>query len=95
MGKTFSFLKFFIPKQDREILFQDFELLYQSVLREKGRLYVYFWIWLQIIKSLPGLISAKLYWNFIVTINYGKITVRNILKNKYYSKSIFVNLGSV
>ena len=80
-----SFFKFLFPKEDRTILISDFELLYENVASEKGKLYGLCWIFLQIIRSLPGLVSANLYWRHTMIKNYLKIAIRNMTKHKSYS----------
>jgi len=82
---TFFMLKLVLPKHDRENLYNNFEMLYENELQEKGRLHAQLWLWGQILKSLPGLVSAMIYWRYAMTKNYLKTALRNMARNKLYS----------
>ena len=82
---TFSFLRYALPKHDRESLYNNFEILYENELQENGRFHAQLWLWVQILKSLPGLISAVIYWRYTMFKNYLKTALRNMARNKLYS----------
>lgn len=82
---AFFLLKHVLPKHDRENLFNNFEMLYDSELQEKGRFKAQFWLWGQILRSLPGLICAMIYWRYTMFKNYLKTALRNMARNKLYS----------
>lgn len=82
---AFFVLKHVLPKYDRENLYNNFEMLYESELQEKGRFHAQLWLWGQILKSLPGLISAIIYWRYTMFKNYLKTALRNMARNKLYS----------
>ncbi len=82
---VFLLLKWFLPEYDRESVYNSFEDMYEYTLSEKGRFYSGFWILIQIFRSLPGLISAKIYWKYVLLKNYLTIAKRNIVKNKLYT----------
>ena len=44
----FNFFRMIVPKDERDILFSDFEQLYENVQQEKGKLYATSWILIQI-----------------------------------------------
>lgn len=82
---TFAILKLVLPRYDRESLCHNFEILYENELQEKGVIYAQFWLWGQILKSLPGLVSAAVYWRYTMFKNYLKTAIRNMARNKLYS----------
>ena len=89
---AFLLLKRLTPVCDREELETEFQQLYEYILSSRGKVYAGFWLWIQIIKSVPGFFSAKTYWNYIMFKNYLKIALRNILKQRGYS---FINIASL
>jgi putative ABC transport system permease protein len=78
-------LHYVLPKHDRDNLYNNFEMLYESKQQEKGRFHASFWLWGQLLKSLPGLISAIIYWRYTMFKNYVKTALRNMARNKLYS----------
>jgi putative ABC transport system permease protein len=82
---AFIILKLVLPKHDRENLYNNFEALYESELQEKGSIHAQLWLWGQILRSLPGLISAVIYWRYTMLKNYLKTSLRNMARNKLYS----------
>ena len=74
-----------LPKYDRDNLLNNFELLYASEMQAKGILKARFWLWGQIFRSLPGLISASIFWYYIMFKNYLKTALRNMARNKLYT----------
>ncbi|MFC1724410.1 ABC transporter permease [candidate division KSB1 bacterium] len=89
---SFLLLRLLLPDQDRNPIYGNFELYYKDVLREKGRNYAWFWIFGQILKSAPGLLSANLSGSFTMYRSYLKIAFRNIKRNKGYS---FINIAGL
>lgn len=86
---AFWLLKSLVPKDELPFLTASFQELYREKSLEKGKLYANLWLRKEIIKSLPGLLSANLYWRINMFKNYFKIVVRNLYKNKLYS---FINI---
>ncbi len=82
---AFSVLRFLIPEYDREFLYFNFKDLYDQALTGKGPFYAAAWLWMQILSSIPGFFSAKLYWSGIMIKNFLKITIRNFQRHKVYS----------
>jgi len=82
---AFFLLRHVLPKHDRDNLCNNFEMLYESELQESGRFHAQFWLWGQILRSLPGLISAVIYWRYTMFKNYLKTALRNMARNKLYS----------
>ena len=86
---SFWLLKRILPGHDFIYLNGNFQELYETIFREKGRFYAVLWIWGEILKSMPGLFSSICYWRFSMFNNYLKIALRNMKKNKFYS---FINV---
>ncbi|HSQ35283.1 MAG TPA: FtsX-like permease family protein [Candidatus Binatia bacterium] len=61
-----------------------FEEMYARTAAEKGPGYAKRWIWLQALKSLPGFISHLVYWKLLMLKNTLGVTLRSMLKNKFY-----------
>ena len=85
----FLLLKIFLPEMERDPLYGNFELFYKDNLLKKGRVYAWFWLFGQILKSAPVLIYSKIYWSCSMFKNYMKTALRNIGRNKGYS---FINI---
>jgi len=62
-----------------------FEELYLSILAKKGRVGTNLWLWKKILKSLPGFLSALVYWRSAMFKSYLKIALRNFRKHKMYA----------
>lgn len=73
------------PREDRDALQQSLEMLYEDIARENGDIYAAGWLWAQVFRSVPGLISASLYWRYTMLRSYLKVAVRNLKKQKIYS----------
>lgn len=78
-----------LPADDSINLNGDFAELYHHMVLSEGRFYAHMWLWLQILKSLPGFMSGTIYWRLNMLKNYLKIFFRNIVRYKGYS---FINL---
>ncbi len=78
-------LRFLLPANEFTALSGDFEELYYNIHISNGRLRAVLWIWVQILKSVPGFISDYLFRSFSMLRNYLKISCRNIIKHKIYS----------
>lgn len=74
-----------LPDRDRETLSGDFAEIYMRVLQEKGRFYADFWIWGQILKSIPGFVRDSIQGSSDMIFNYLKTAFRIIKRNKIYS----------
>ena len=70
----------------------DFNEVYNSIYHSQGRNQAGFWYRFQIIRSLPGFITNKLYWSKTMFKNYLTLTIRNFIKNKGFS---LINLGGL
>ena len=44
-----------------------------------------FWYWFQVVRSLPGFATNRIYWSLTMFRNYVIISFRNTLKNKWFS----------
>ncbi|MFC1724412.1 ABC transporter permease [candidate division KSB1 bacterium] len=85
----FLLLRLLLPDQDRNPLYGNFELYYKEILRDKGKIYAWLWIFGQVLKSSPGLIFTNLSGSFSMLKNYLIIAFRNLKKYKGYS---FINI---
>jgi putative ABC transport system permease protein len=72
----------------------DFDEIFQRIISDKGRGRAILWYWTQIIRSLPGFITNKLYWSLSMLRNYALISFRNLLKNKAFSLIMILGLAA-
>jgi putative ABC transport system permease protein len=72
----------------------DFDEMFQGIVVEKGRGRAVLWFWAQILRSLPGFVTNKLYWSLSMFRNYTLISFRNMLKNKGFSLITILGLGA-
>ncbi|MFC1724461.1 FtsX-like permease family protein [candidate division KSB1 bacterium] len=82
-------LNIVLPETDTESLNGDFLEIYFHYRKKHGFLRARFWLWKQILKSVPLFILNSVKWSFIMFSNYLKIAFRNIRKQKGYS---FINI---
>ena len=74
-----------ISRQKNYGLFGDIVEIYNLKVDEKGRFRADFWLWQQIVKTIPPYIYHVLYWSTVMFGNYLKITFRNFKRQKVYS----------
>ncbi len=74
-----------LPRTERIFLSGDFDEIYNSIYREKGRIKADIWYWLQVVQSLPKVLLNSFYWSFVMLKNYLKITLRHLQRQKGYS----------
>jgi putative ABC transport system permease protein len=82
---AFWLLRRVLPRQDFIYLNGNFEDIYGNLLRTEGRFKARIWIWREILKSLPGFLSAALYWRITMFRNYFIMSLRNIRKHTLHS----------
>ncbi len=85
-------LNLVVQESDRRFVIGDFFEIYRSIEKREGFRKAYFWLWIEILRSLPDFVSNTIYWRFAMVKNYIKIAVRNILKQKGYS---FINIAGL
>ncbi|MFC1493615.1 ABC transporter permease, partial [candidate division KSB1 bacterium] len=78
-------LKFLAPDNFYKSAPGDFEEVYNSIYREKGRLLAGLWYWWQVIKSFPSFIIDSFFRSNAMFKNYLKTTIRSIKRQKTYS----------
>lgn len=78
-------LRIFHKDRNRYTHLGDFAEVFHSIGQAKGRSYATLWYWAQVLKSIPGFFTNKLYWSIAMFKNYIIITLRNIRKNKTFS----------
>lgn len=79
-------------RDDTENIVDTFEELYRETLSHRGKWMANLWIFLQVMKSIPGFLSAFFYWRFTMLKNYFTLSYRNFKKNKGYS---FINIAGL
>ncbi len=67
----------------------DFIQVYNEIYKKNGKLRAWSWYWMQTFKTLPWILSSKIYWSFVMFQNYITTALRNIFKNKGFS---FINI---
>lgn len=70
----------------------DFDEQYAYLLEREGKATANRWYWSQVIRYAPSKLSHKFYWTLSMFINYLKISLRNLRKNKSYS---FINISGL
>jgi len=83
--QAFGLLRHILPRRDSEYLMANFKDLYEHREKNQGRFKARIWIWMEILKSLPGFIYSSLYWRITMFKNYFIITLRNIRKHTLHS----------
>ena len=82
-----------LPPQESTLLHGSFEELYSEKIRSAGRFRAGFWIWGEVLKSLPGFLYATIYWKLMMLKNYALIALRNIRKHAVHSTINIVGLS--
>ena len=82
----------FLPGNERVFLGGDFEEIFNSICKEKGRAAANRWYWLQLFQSLPEIFLNTIYWSTVMFQNYLKITFRNLKRHLGYS---FINIAGL
>jgi len=70
----------------------DLQELYVDKIVHSGRLSASFWIWRQVLRSVPRFFIHSFIWSLDMLKNYLKVTLRNIQKHKGYS---FINIAGL
>jgi len=73
-------------------LFGDLEELYWIRREEKGERAADFFLWFQILRTVPHFVYHKIYWSIVMLRNYFKMAFRNLKKRKAYA---FINIGGL
>jgi len=75
-----------MSRYDEEFLFTgDIEEEFREIIKVEKRLKAHFWLWIQIIKSVPAYLKFLNIMRFSMFRNYTKMAFRNIKKHKGYS----------
>ncbi|MFC1729549.1 ABC transporter permease [candidate division KSB1 bacterium] len=86
-GMLFYFL---LPSGDYHYLIGDYEEIYNRIYLVRGPRSAYFWIWMQIFKSLPLYVCHSFYWSTVMLKNYFKLSYRSLVRDKLFGTiSIF------
>ena len=78
--------------EEQRTISGDAEELYADFFQAKGRLRAIFWYAGQILSACPLLLFNSLYWRIFMLLNYLKITLRNIRRQKVFS---FINIAGL
>ncbi|MBN1271044.1 MAG: ABC transporter permease [Candidatus Aminicenantes bacterium] len=79
------FLGRIYSEEDDPTRLGDFREVFQEIHREKSLFYARAWYWCQLLRSLPGWITHRLYWSTQMFKNYMLLSIRNLHKNKGYA----------
>lgn len=74
-----------LRSQDRDAVLGDIEELFFDISDTKGEFYAKSWFWIQMLKSLPGILFNLAYWSIIMYGNFLKTAYRNLSKHKGFS----------
>ena len=65
-------LKAFLPESDREFLLEDFNTVYTEIRENRGKIYAWFWYWIQVLKTAPQFFIHSIIWSIDMFKNYLK-----------------------
>lgn len=85
---------YLINERDREYLKSDLEEIYEDILIKYGQVYANFWIFAQILKSIPSASRHRIQWSIIMLKNYVLLSFRNLRKNKVASLINIIGLSA-
>jgi len=85
-------LRWLLPRNDFESLIGYYETGYRDIRIQRGRRPSRRWLWSQILKAVPTLISMKFRGETIMLKNYLITALRNIKRHKGYS---FINIAGL
>ncbi|MGD9344675.1 MAG: ABC transporter permease [Candidatus Aminicenantes bacterium] len=63
----------------------DFREIHSQLIRTRGRLSAWTWYLFQVCRSIPGFLKNKIYWSVAMFRNYLVISIRNIIRNTWFS----------
>ena len=78
-------LKKMVRFDDFDFAIGDLEEMYEKRIRQSGSFTARCWLYMDVLKSLPGFIKNSIYWRIGMLKNYLVIAFRNIHKHKGYS----------
>ena len=78
-------LKLLANRRAQSAIIGDLEEEYTALTESRGKTYALLWYWKAIILSFPSFIKNNVSWSLTMFINYLKITLRNLLRNKLSS----------
>lgn len=84
-GDAERLLKFLHSDRGRFTHLGDFEEVYRDIQTRHGVFRAGMWYRLQVLKSVPGFITNRLYWSVAMMKNHITIAFRNIFKNRGFS----------
>ena len=76
-------------EKNRIIILGDYEEFFNEIYEKDGKFSAFHWYWKNVLKSVPGFIKTTMYWSYIMLVNYFKISLRNLKKQKTFS---FINI---
>jgi len=78
--------------EEQRTIFGDLDEMLADMIKEKGRLKAFLWYVRQLLSAGPMLLYNSFYWRFVMLINYLKISLRNLWRQKGYS---FINIAGL
>jgi predicted permease len=85
-------LKLVTRSHDYDFALGDMTEIYDSTVRNKNVFSARCWLWLEILRSLPGFATSTIYWGIVMFKSHFKTAWRNILRHKGYS---FINIAGL
>ena len=82
-----------IRNRNQESIIGDLEEFYREIRAESGKNEALIWCWGQCLRSIPRFLHTTLFWSAAMLINYLKIAVRNLRRNKLNSVINIVGLS--
>ncbi|MFC1563735.1 ABC transporter permease [candidate division KSB1 bacterium] len=80
-----KFLRMFLKKEEYYEKLGDFEEVCFSLCDSKGPAHAYIWYWAQVFKAFPRFLFHSIEWSLIMFLNYIRITLRLLKKQKLYT----------
>jgi putative ABC transport system permease protein len=71
----------------------DFAEIYAGIAAEKGKIRATLLFWGYVLKSVPGILANRLYWSLSMLRNYAAISLRTMVKNKWFSLVTLLGLA--
>lgn len=85
-------LKIIVMSKDYDYAIGDLTEIYEYMVKEEGWGKARHWLWIEVLRSLPGFLKSSISWRIVMFGNYLKITFRNIKRHKGYS---FINIAGL
>lgn len=78
--------------EEQRTIFGDLQEMQAEMIAEKGRVRASLWYTRQLLAAAPMLLYNSVYWRLVMLVNYLKIALRSLWRNKGYS---FINIAGL